>query len=313
MKQALKLFVFITFLLSTGISHGRTMDRILATVGDEVITFADYRQYAKVAADEGGNSETVNEKLLKRLIESRIIFQEAKRKGIEASAAEVDRKIDEFKEKNRLSQEDVERFLKEEGMDIKSYRARIKDEVISSKLVDENIGSKVVVIDKEISDYYKANLKEFLSSPEKVELKAIFIKLREEASLTEITDLKLRALKMAAQLHEVDNFDILAEEISDEPLRSHGGLLGSFAKGALVPALDNKAFSMKEGEISEPVWVSEGVYILKRIGRSTEIIKPFDEVRGEIKSYLYTRKREKMFNEWMKVLWERASVIIKQD
>jgi len=31
----------------------------------------------------------------------------------------------------------------------------------------------------------------------------------------------------------------------------------------MISVLDNKIFSLKEGEVSEPLWTKDGVYILK--------------------------------------------------
>lgn len=69
---------------------------------------------------------------------------------------------------------------------------------------------------------------------------------------------------------------------------------------------------MKVGEISDPVWVSEGVYILQLTGRSAESFKKIEEVKPGIRDYLYKQKREKLYNEWIKTLWERSTVTIKQ-
>jgi parvulin-like peptidyl-prolyl isomerase len=68
---------------------------------------------------------------------------------------------------------------------------------------------------------------------------------------------------------------------------------------------------MKNGEISEPIWVSEGVYILQLINKTNESFKSIEDVKEEIRSYLYDQEKEKLFNTWMKELWERASVKIK--
>jgi parvulin-like peptidyl-prolyl isomerase len=74
--------------------------------------------------------------------------------------------------------------------------------------------------------------------------------------------------------------------------------------------LDKKVFSMKKGEISDPIWVSEGVYILLLVDVSNELYAPLEDVKGAIMSELYKLKRERYFNEWLKTLWEKASVTI---
>ncbi len=301
----------IFFLLSADFSYGVTVDRVLATVGSEVITFGDYRQFVKGISD-ADNGDTVDQKLLRKFIEEKIIRQEARRKGIEASDAEVEKAIEEFKAQNGMSQQDLEQSLNNEGLNMGSYKKLMRDQIISSRLISDEVDAKIFVTDEEIKRYYDANKKDFVSSPEKVEIKAIFIPLREEASVTEITDLKLRSLKIVSRLRQGDNFDVLIDDYCDEPLKSQGGMLGKFASGALIPPLNNRAFSLKVGEISDPVWVSDGVYILELTGRSPETFKKIEEVKPGIRDYLYKQKREKLYNEWIKTLWERSTVTIKQ-
>ncbi|MFZ3135959.1 MAG: SurA N-terminal domain-containing protein [Thermodesulfovibrionales bacterium] len=301
----------VSCLLASVPAYSVTVDRVLATVDGEIITFADYQQFANsISGIE--KKDGIDERLLKGLIEEKIILQEAKRRVIEVSETEVDTRIEDFKAENGLSQEDFENLLREDGLNIPKYKDFVKNDLLSLKLIHENIDSKVIVTDKEIEDLYYVRKKDYLICTEKLEVKAIFIRLKEDATPTEITDLKLRALKIAEQLKEGTNFDLLAEEYSDEPLKSHESILGCFVKGALIPPLDNKVFSMKEGETSDPVWVSEGVYILKITNREAEIYKTIEEVREELYNILYKQKRGKLFTEWIKALWERASVILNQ-
>jgi len=301
----------VSCFLAAAPAYSVTVDRVLATVDGEIITFADYQQFANsISGIE--KKDGIDERLLKGLIEEKIILQEAKRKGIEVSETEADRRIEEFKADNGLSQEGFVNLLREDGLNIPKYKDFVKNQLMSLKLIHENIDSKVIITDKEIEDLYYVRRKDYLICTEKLEVKAIFIRLKEDATPTEITDLKLRALKIAEQLKEGTNFDLLVEQYSDEPLKSHEGILGCFVKGALIPPLDNKVFSMKEGETSDPVWVSEGVYILKITNREAESYKTIEEVREELYNILYKQKREKLFTEWIKALWEKASVILSQ-
>jgi parvulin-like peptidyl-prolyl isomerase len=305
------IFSFQLVLSAAGAAHGLTVDRVLAMVGGEIITFTEYKLFVKGL--EGENKDEVDETLLRKLIEEKIIIQEAKRKGFDASDVEVQKMVEEFKTENGLSNEDMESFLREEGLNVNNYQQILRGKVLLSKIISSEVDSKVIVRDEEIKESYQKNKKEFLSGPQKVEVKAIFLKLREDASVTEITDLKLRALRIMTLLRDGYNFDSLIAEYSDEPLKSQGGMLGKFAKGSLIPSLDDKAFSMKEGEISDPIWVSEGVYILHLMSKSGETFKPYDEVKEEIYSSLYKQKRNRIYNEWIKALWEKASLIINQN
>jgi parvulin-like peptidyl-prolyl isomerase len=302
---------FVLLLTSLGISRGTTVDRILATIDDQVITYADYILFTKdfISAQ---SHDSVDEKLLRQLIEEKLMALEARRKGIEASDGEVEKTIEEFTMTNNLSRDDLESLLKEDGIDLEKFRIIVKDRILISRILENEVDARVLVTDTEIGEFYLSNKKEFLDSPEYVELNAIFLLLRDRSTLTEITDMKRRALRLVALLREGNDFEHLVDEYSDDPLRSNRGALGKFTRGALIPPLDRKAFSMKKGEISDPLWVGDGVFILQLVERTEETYKTVEEVRGTIHGILFKQKREKVFNDWIKALWEKSSVKIFQ-
>jgi len=301
----------IGLLLFPNFSQGTTVDRILATIDDRVITLADYKLFVKELWDKEPD-DTIDEKFLRQLIEEKMIAIEAKKRGLEADDEEIENTIEEFKSRNSVSQDDFETLLKEDGMDLEKFRTIVKERILISQILSSDVDAKVLITDQELADFYQSNKHEFLDSPEHVELKAIFLLLRKGASLTEITDMKKRALRIVALLRDGENFERLVDEYSDEPLKSHEGVLGKFIRGALIGPLDRTAFSMKRGEISDPIWVGDGVFILQLINRSEDSYKPLEEVKGRIYDLLFRQKREKAFNDWIKALWERYSVRIYQ-
>lgn len=305
------LLMILIVVVIAAYAHGTTVDRILATIDDEAITFGDYKTFAREFT-EGEFHDTVDERLLRQLIEKKLIVREAKRRGFRASDAEVEKMIEEFAVQNALSLVTLESSLKEDGLDVEAFREIVRERILISQILSSDVDAKVLITDREIEEYYLAHRGEFVEEPEYVELKAIFLLLREGSSLTEITDMKRKALKIAGRLREGAHFESLAEEYSDEPLRSHKGILGRFTRGALIPPLDQKAFSMMPGEISDPIWVGDGVFILYLVNRTGDAYKQAADVKPQIHDILFKMKREQILNEWIKTLWEKSSVKIKQ-
>ena len=299
------------FLVAAVPSHAMTVDKVLATIDKEAVTLSDYILFAKslgMPVDKPVDKEVVDERVLRKLIEEKVILHEARRRGFETSEPEADKMIEEARKESGLSREEFEKEIVKEGMNRQRYRSIMKDRMTALKLLEADVDSKVVVTDKEIDNAYSADKQDFLISPARVEVKAIFLRLGEGATATEITDLKRKALRITSRLKDGDNFGALVNRYSDEPLKGKGGKLGEFKKGTLIPGLDKKAFSMKVGEISDPIWVREGVYILKLEGRTDDGFKPLGEVRQEIHKRLSSQHKERIFSEWVKVLWEKSSI-----
>jgi len=304
------LFVSLIFVfISKAYSNAVTLDRVLASVDNEIITYADYKEFVKgLEGKEQKNEVDAGE--LNKLIEEKILLFEAKKKGIEVSDKEVDETVEELRKRNGTSAKEFENLLIAENWNITAYKKFMKDKMTVARLVNREVDAMVVVTDNEINRYYHETKNDYLAGPGTVELKAIFLKLNEEASITEITDLKIKALKIVSLLRKGENFEQLVAEYSDEPLKSHEGILGKFARGKLIPPLDRAAFSLKEGEVGDPVWVSEGAYILQIAHKNEESFQPFEAVKKDIYSRLFQQKREKLYTEWVKKIWEKSSVKI---
>jgi parvulin-like peptidyl-prolyl isomerase len=65
-------------------------------------------------------------------------------------------------------------------------------------------------------------------------------------------------------------------------------------------ALDRVVFSLKPGDVSEPVQTLEGFHVL----RVDEVVdaeyRPIDDVKAEIREKLYGQALEQRYEDWLK-------------
>lgn len=84
----------------------------------------------------------------------------------------------------------------------------------------------------------------------------------------EITRSKEEALarcnEVLAKARAGEDFATLAQEYSDGPTKTRGGDLGTFRKGAMVPAFDEAVFALEIGAISDVVETPFGYHIIQR-------------------------------------------------
>jgi parvulin-like peptidyl-prolyl isomerase len=297
--------------LMQGTSSGLTVDRVLATVNNNAVTLSDYKKF--VAMINGtAVPDTVNEYYLNRIIEEKLILLEAAKAGIDATEDEISWGIDDIMKQRGLLRQDMEKRLADEGMTLSDYRQLIKNNILSLKIIDKEVNAKLVLGSKDVQQFYENNVELFQESPEKVLVKAIYLKLNDGASLTEITDLKIRSLRIYADIKKGVSFDKLAMQYTDEALKKRDAILGEFERGMLISTLDEKIFSLKEGEVSEPVWTKDGAYILKVFKITGPRYTPLELVKEQIHERVYEQRREEKYNEWLKRLWDNASVTILQ-
>jgi len=305
------IFICILFLMTfTANTEATTVDRVLAIVNNEVVTLSDYKRFISQTGP-AESPDTVDESLLKKLIDNKIILVEAKKNDIVVTESEISQTIKAFQKQNNLSDQEFKKRLAEEGMTFTDYEVLLRENLISLKFIDRELNSKIIVSDKEIDDYYKKNIRLFINKPERMLVKAIFMKFNDPPTLTGITDLKIKSLKIISEIKKGEPFEKMSGLYADEPLRSRDGLLGEFERGALIAELDMTIASLNEGEVSNPVWTKEGVYILKLVKKIKGSDIPIAQVRDDIYTSIYQQKREEKFNEWLKALWEKSSVTIK--
>ena len=305
------LLPFLVLFFFSSPCFGLTVDRVLAVVNGEVVTLSDYGRFV-ARADQTADKEKVSEPYLKTLLEQRLILQEAKQKGYDATEEEVSQSIVSFLEQEGIKEKEFEKKITAENMSLAEYRTLIKENIISLKCIEKEVNTRVIVSSSDLERSYEAYRSRYIESSEKVLVMAILMKLSDTPSLTEITDLKIKSLKVYSEIKNGESFERQVHKYADEPLKSRGGILGEFEKGWLIPVLDRKISLMKEGEISEPVWTKEGVYILKIAKRIGMVYTPFDKVKDELYAKAYEEKREEAFKVWMKKLWEKSSIKIMQ-
>jgi parvulin-like peptidyl-prolyl isomerase len=98
------------------------------------------------------------------------------------------------------------------------------------------------------------------------------------------------ALNVKSLLDEGEDFYTLAGTYSiDASNREQGGDLGWFDENTMVPEFTEAAFSMDEGEISDPVETTFGFHIIQVTGKREHQIPPAE----------FSQVKQRAFNEWL--------------
>ncbi|MEJ2168679.1 MAG: SurA N-terminal domain-containing protein [Desulfobacterales bacterium] len=130
------------------------------------------------------------------------------------------------------------------------------------KFDPKNYAAQVKVSDEEIKAYYDEHPSEF-QNPKTVEARHILIKVDPNASPEDVAKAKERIENILQKAKNGQDFAELAKQFSEGPSRDKGGYLGTFRREAMVKPFSDKAFSMKAGEISDPVRTQFGWHIIK--------------------------------------------------
>ncbi|SFV58421.1 Foldase protein PrsA precursor [hydrothermal vent metagenome] len=264
-------------LLTSSMASAQT----LATVNGKAITDADVNTELMSATQGRVNQipadrlEMFKKQVLQQLISKEIIFDDAKKSGILKSP--------EYKEEyNKL----LTRMKKELAI-----------QVWQKKLADS-----IKISNKELRDYYNKNKDEFKEKAS-VHARHILVKTKAEAEkiIAELKGLHGQKLK--------EKFIELAKKDSTGPSGANGGDLGYFTQGQMVPAFNDKVFSMKKGSITlTPVKTQFGYHVIYLEDKKPAMTKTFDEVKTFIEQRLKMEKFKKVFKEKMDALQKNAVI-----
>jgi len=316
-KIALIPVVIVILAVLAALSYAAVVDKIVVVVNNEIITQREvdmmlapvYNQYRNMYQGEEliRMLEDVREKILKQLIEDRLIFSEAKKLNITVEEKEIDAKLDEMKKKVG-SDRDLESMLNEQNLTLNELRARYKEKIMIRKLIDKKVGAKIIITPLEVKNYYNNNKDSFMQ-PEEIKLSTILIKPKDEkggdaGALQTIRDIVKR-------LKEGCGFEGLAKEYSDGPGAEEGGVMGYVKKGDLMPQIENIVFNLKEGEMTDIIQSPIGYHVFKVDEKKIRRMRELAEVRQDIEESLYREKANQRLKGWIDSLSKSAYIEFK--
>ena len=299
------------------ISEGAVLlDRVVATVNDEVITWSELmgvialegRDYMQNRTDRT-RQEKISDlegPFLKNLIEMKLQLQEARRMGLDVGDAEIDNAVSDIRNKFDLDDETFLESLKAEGLTMQDYRSRLGEQILLSKVVNFAVRNNIVISEKNIDEYYRANEEQF-DGRERLKIRQIFFKGQNGNDQARAIEKKGR--EVLYRLKRGEDFAKLAKEISEDSSRDFGGDLGYITRGSALKEIEDAAYTLKTGEVSKPFWSEAGLHIIKLEDRisGSSIVK----VKDKITEILFQKSFDEKYHEWKTGLRERSYIETK--
>lgn len=147
---------------------------------------------------------------------------------------------------------------------------------------------------KEIKDSYEAN-KFLYEQPEKVHARHILLKVDKSAPQATKDEVRKKLEDLRKQIVEGGkDFAAVAKESSEDVgSKPSGGDLGFNDKQAWVPEFSAAAFSLKPGEVSQPVETQFGYHLIKVEEKKPAEKKELKDVENEIATNLIKQQKAK--------------------
>jgi peptidyl-prolyl cis-trans isomerase D len=119
--------------------------------------------------------------------------------------------------------------------------------------------------------------------PEKVRARHILLRVAPGAEEEEVERVRARAEEALERVRAGEDFATVAGELSEDPgSKERGGDLGFFARGQMVPAFEEVAFSLEPGATSDVVETDFGFHVIRVEERQAAEERSFDEAARDI-------------------------------
>jgi peptidyl-prolyl cis-trans isomerase SurA len=325
LKKALAAITF--FLCLTATSHAEVIDRAVAIVNDEVITLSEVNEESKVLLQRVTETASpaelpealkqVRQSTIEKLIEKKIMLQAAEKEKMSVTDDEVKSAHERILERNKMTQEVFKKQLAAMGMDEKQYMENLRTQVLSSKLVNLEIRSKVIIPEDRIIDYYDTHYTERVGAGGFYLLQ---IGVTWDSKATRESGIPTSGEAARKQAEEVrslavagKDFKELARKYSSLPSAVDGGDIGILKADDMSSAMLETVSSTKPGEISPIIETASGFQFFKvLVSQEGEIITKvsYESVKNEIYETLYQQEMEARYTSWLKEMKSKAYIKI---
>lgn len=299
------LTTFLTAILLS-ISTVRAEEvKIVALVNGEMISNQDIQNRINaflLTSNIPLNDQTKNiivQKVLHGAIDEKIKLQAAKKEGVNISDKEIDNAVRQFETNNKIPSGELKNILKKGKVNMGTFRDQIKSDLAWVRLVKKktmNDGITQKELEKAMEE-----ARHDLNEP-KFMVSEIFIK-KEKAK-----DLNI----LVNKLREDPRFDLYALQFSDSASASKGGSLGWINKEKLATPLEKALDKLKEGQVSDPVFLNNGYYILKLEKTfNPKKDKPQMPTQDEMRNFLTNQKMEDFAQKYLQDLRQNAVIELR--
>lgn len=322
MKKLLAFMAAVALLSGPVTARAELVDKVAAVVNRDIIALSEVEQRAapelqrinaerdpKRRADQRAQLMKTS---LDTLIGEKLMESEVAQLGITATEAEVDELVADVRKQNNITDPaQFEKLLEGEGLTMKAYRDMLRKRIVRDRLLRMKVGPQVKVTEEDLKAAYTQYAR-LEGQDTEVHARHILVQVDAKATPEQVEAARKKAEGIAVEARRPGmDFSALARARSEGPSAADGGDLGFFKRGVMVPAFEKAAFTLKDGEVSEPIRTNFGWHVLKVEERRAVAVASYDEMKPKLESKLLQEKTEKFLDQYVQELRSKASVEVK--
>lgn len=306
---------FLALLLATT-ANAKLVDKVVAVVNDAPITKSDVDKFKRKLQTGGLVDDALlktvdsqallkdDKQLLNFIIDEKLIDTEVKHKNMEVTIERVEQEIRNIAKGNNISRQQLQTALAAKGVTISQYQDFLKTSLERQSLIEREVTSRIRISDEDISSHYLAKKGPSATQIFEYSLSHILFTPKnggDEAALK-------RAREVEEKLKNGQSFDKLAEQYSEDPAFSKGGVLGTFKAGEMLKPIEDAVRKVGPGEVTPVVKTSLGYQIIKVTKRTLISDPKLEEEREDIRHALSVDAFKRQLRLWLNSRRDEATI-----
>ena len=269
-KMIKKIFIVALLVFSAQLNAQKKVkvDGVATVIGKNIVLDSEIDAFKQeLIQQSGGKIEISDCEMLEQIMNRKLLAHHAVIDSILVSEAEVgqqvQRKTDYFTQQLGSVEKMLDLYGFDNVKDLKDELYRVEKEALLIQKMQQKITADVDITPEEVKRYFNS-LKDKNNLPEigaEIELSQIILKIKPSPAETKKVIDRLNELKK--EIEEGANFKMKAILYSDDPgVTQNSGFYTIDRNSPFVKEFKEAAFSLEEGEISQPFKSDFGYHIL---------------------------------------------------
>jgi peptidyl-prolyl cis-trans isomerase C len=241
-----------------------------------------------------------------QLVTYSVLKQEVAARNVAVADAEIEANLQEMR-KQFPTEKDFQKALADRGMTLDKLRSDARVDMAINKMMEAEVAGQPEATDAQVREFYDKNPDKF-KQDETVRASHILIRVDPKADEATKNKARAKAGDLAKQAKGGADFAKLARENSADGSAAQGGDLNFLSKGQTVAPFDQAVFSMKPGDISDPVETEFGYHVIKVTEKKPASTVPFEQVSPRIRDYLTEQQKQEKAKAFIDSLKKKAKI-----
>jgi peptidyl-prolyl cis-trans isomerase SurA len=258
-------------------------ESVVVTVNDDLISTYDIIQRMRLLIVTSGiqptdaNLPEIQREAVRSLVDERLEMQELKAQGktqkfdLVASDSEVDDELADIARSNNTSASQLLANLAAQGVGAQTFRDQLRAEISWRGWIRGRYGQRLAIGEDQIKAFQK-RLEAEAGKPQ-YQISEVFIDATRVGGMPAAEQ---GAAQLIGQIQKGAPFAAVARQFSNSPSAANGGDVGWISTGEMAPEVDQALENLRAGQLSAPILVKDGVYIIylkdRRAGASANVV-----------------------------------------